>query len=175
MSNSIAFDFQPTLVGTTITLRPLQADDFEALHQAASDPLIWAQHPEPTRYQRDVFERSFFKTAVASGSAFVVVDNATGQLVGSTRYYEWDAGKAEVAIGYTFITRSHWGGNTNGEMKRLMLDHAFQWAKRVWFHIGTDNIRSRKAVEKIGAVFSHEEVKVINGQSRETAFYKIET
>ncbi len=169
-----AFNFQPTLVGDIISLRPLRADDFEALYQAASDPLIWAQHPEPTRYQRDVFERSFFKSALASGSAFVVVENATGKLVGSTRYYEWDAERAEVAIGYTFIARSHWGGTTNREMKKLMLDHAFQWAKVVWLHIGTDNWRSRKAAEKIGAVFTHEEVKVINGQNRETAFYKIE-
>lgn len=168
------FTFQPTLVGDTISLRPLRAEDFEALYLAASDPLIWAQHPEPTRYQRDVFEQGFFKSAVASGSAFVVVDNATGKLVGSTRYYEWDAEKAEVAIGYTFIARSHWGGNTNREMKKLMLDHAFQWAKRVWLHIGTDNWRSRKAAEKIGAVFTHEQVKVINGQGRATAFYIIE-
>jgi N-acetyltransferase len=174
MKNTVEFEFQPTLVGDTVSLRPLSRDDFESLHQAAADPLIWVQHPEPTRYLRDVFERNFFNSAVASGSAFVVIDNATGQIIGSTRYYEWDAQNAEVAIGYTFIARSHWGGATNGEMKRLMLNHAFQWVKVVWLHIGKDNWRSRKAAEKIGAVFTHEEIKVINGQSRETAFYKIE-
>jgi N-acetyltransferase len=174
MKRAIEFEFQPTLLGDTVSLRPLCTEDFEALYQAAADPLIWAQHPEPTRYQRDVFERNFFKGATASGSAFVVIDNAMGQIIGSTRYYEWDAQKAEVAIGYTFIARSHWGGVTNREMKQLVLDHAFQWAKVVWLHIGKDNWRSRKAAEKIGAVFTHEEIKVINGQSRGTAFYKIE-
>jgi N-acetyltransferase len=174
MNGIPAFDFQPTLQGNSISLRPLVAEDFESLYQAASDPLIWAQHPEPSRYQRDVFEQNFFKGAVVSGSAFVVVENATGNLVGSSRYYEWDAERAEVAIGYTFIARSHWGGATNREMKRLMLDHAFKWANVVWLHIGKDNWRSRKAAEKIGAVFTHEEIKVINGQSRETAFYKID-
>ena len=167
------FNFQPTLVGHSIRLRPLRADDFEELYLAASDPLVWAQHPEPTRFQRDVFENSFFKSAVLSGSAFVVVDNATDKIIGSTRYYEWNEQKAEVAIGYTFLARSHWGGVTNSEMKQLMLEHAFRWASTVWLHIGKDNIRSRKAAEKIGAVFTHESNKEINGRLRETAFYKI--
>ena len=167
------FDFQSVLVGDTIYLRPVRAHDFEALYAAASDPKIWEQHPQPTRYQRDVFESSFFNGALASGSAFVVIDKATDRILGSSRYYEWDAKNAEVAIGFTFLVCSHWGGATNAEMKKLMLSHAFQWAKVVWLHIGKENWRSRKAAEKIGAIFSHEEVKDINGIVRESAFYKI--
>lgn len=142
------FNFQPVLEGPTIMLRPLNADDFEGLYLAASDPLVWELHPEPTRYQRDVFAKSFFAGALSSGSAFVVIDKASGQIIGSSRYYDWYAEKAEVAVGFTFLARSHWGGTTNREMKRLMLTHAFQWAKLVWFHIGTDNWRSRRAAEK---------------------------
>lgn len=168
------FNFKLTLLGPNIRLRPLHADDFEELYSAASDPKIWEQHPEPTRYQRNVFENSFFKGAVASDTAFVAIDNTTDRIIGSSRYYEWDAQSAEVAIGFTFLACSHWGGTTNGEMKKLMLDHAFQWANVVWLHIGKDNWRSRKAAEKIGAIFTHMEQKEINGQVRETAFYKIE-
>lgn len=169
-----SFDFQPTLIGDLITLRPLTADDFEALYAAASDPLIWEQHPDPTRYRREVFRNGFFASAIASNSAFIVIDNSSKKIVGSSRYYEWDAEKKEIAIGYTFLARSHWGGTVNREMKRLMLDHAFRWATTVWFHIGSTNWRSRKAAEKIGARFSHEEGKITNGIEYVSAFYRID-
>ena len=174
MNQSSNFDFQPTLVGNLITLRPLTIDDFDALYAAASDPLVWEQHPDPTRHRREVFENNFFASAVASGSAFVVIDNATNQIVGSSRYYEWNAEKNEVAIGYTFLAQSHWGGAVNREMKRLMLNHAFRWAKTAWFHVGSTNWRSRKAMEKVGGRFSHEEGKVTNGIEYISAFYRID-
>jgi len=149
------FVLQPVLTGTQITLLPLQADDFDALFQAASDPLIWQQHPEPTRYQRDVFAR-FFDSGMQSGSAFKVVDNQSGVIIGSSRYYDINLPERELAIGYSFLARSHWGGAVNGEMKQLMLQHAFLHVDKVWLHIGADNLRSRRAVEKIGGVFSHQ-------------------
>ncbi len=136
--------------------------------------MIWEQHPEPLRYQRQVFESGFFAGALASGGALVVTDNSTGKVVGSSRYYDWNPAEAEVAIGFTFLARSHWGGATNREMKQLMLNHAFQWAKVVWFHVGKNNWRSRKAMEKIGGTLSHEERKELNGVVHDYAYYKIE-
>lgn len=175
INQDLHFEFQPTLVGQSIRLLPLRIEDFEALYAAASDPLIWKQHPEPTRYRRQIFEQGFFAGALASGSAFVVADEATGELVGSTRYYEWNPILREVAIGYTFLARSHWGGATNREMKRLLLDHAFRWARVVWFHIGLNNWRSRRATEKIGARMSHEEARIIQGGvERVRACYRID-
>jgi len=167
------FNSQPTLIGSSVTLRPLLASDFESLYTAASDPLIWEQHPDPLRYQRDAFENRFFAPGLKEGCAFVVIENQSHQIIGSSRYYDIDPEKSELAIGYTFLARPYWGGQINGEMKSLMLDHAFHWAKLVWFHIGAQNMRSRKAVEKIGASFSHETQKEVNGVSFPTAFYKI--
>jgi RimJ/RimL family protein N-acetyltransferase len=172
MNREARFDLQPTLVGATLSLRPLAAEDFEPLFAAASDPLIWEQHPEPTRYQRKIFE-GFFATALASKGALLVSDNASGEAIGSSRYYDWDPGAREVAIGYTFLARSRWGGAANLEMKRLMLDHAFRSARTVWFHIGTANLRSRRALEKIGGKLSHVGTKELNGVWHEFAFYKI--
>lgn len=150
MEPETAFDLQPTLVGETIRLRPLVSADFDDLFAVASDPLIWEQHPDPTRYRPDVFEK-FFDGAIASLGALAVIDVASGRLVGSSRYYDWMPVRHQVAIGYTFLARSHWGGRTNAEMKRLMLDHAFRWADTVVFHVGENNLRSRKAMQKIGA------------------------
>jgi RimJ/RimL family protein N-acetyltransferase len=67
-SPSSPVDFQPTLRGLSLTLRPLRADDLNALHAAAADPLIWAQHPDPTRHERAIFEERFFAGALSSWS-----------------------------------------------------------------------------------------------------------
>lgn len=163
---------QPTLHGSTLSLRPLAAGDFEALYEAAADPLIWAGHPSKERYQRPVFE-AWFKDALASGGTLLVANRASGEIAGSSRYYDWDEEKAEIAIGFTFLTRKYWGGAANAEMKGLMLEHAFRFADTVWFHVATENFRSRKAMEKIGGVLSHQAIRQLTGGPAEYCFYKI--
>jgi len=145
------FDLQPTLKGALLELRPLRADDFDALYGVASDALIWAQHPSSDRYKQEVFSE-FFRDALQSGGALVATDAATGRVIGSSRFHQHDSNQSEVEIGWTFLARSRWGGAYNGEMKRLMLEHAFQFVDSVIFVIGPQNLRSRKAVEKIGGV-----------------------
>jgi RimJ/RimL family protein N-acetyltransferase len=145
------FDLQPTLKGELLELRPLREEDFEQLYAVASDPLIWEQHPDSDRFQEDVF-REFFRVAMTSGGAVVAIDVKDGRIIGSSRYHGYDEGKSEVEIGWTFLARSHWGGVYNGEMKRLMLDHAFRFVRSVIFVVGPKNWRSQKAVEKIGGV-----------------------
>lgn len=145
------FQLQPTLQNEYIRAEPLKSTDFEILYAVASDPLIWEQHPNKDRYKREVFE-TFFQGAMESGGAFLVFDNQINRLIGSSRYYEFSAEKKSVAIGYTFFARDHWGGTYNPALKKLMLDHAFQFVDNVIFHIGINNIRSQKAIEKLGAI-----------------------
>ena len=147
----MSFDLQPTLRGELLELRPLRAEDFQDLYSVASDPLIWEQHPSSDRYQEEVF-KEFFRGAVASGGALVAIDSATGRVIGSSRFHAYDEERSEVEIGWTFLARSHWGGRYNGEMKQLMLRHAFKFVRNVIFVIGTENLRSQRAVEKIGGV-----------------------
>lgn len=168
------FDFTPNLIGTGIALQPLQPEDFQALYLAASDPLIWEQHPDSLRYTEDVFRKNYFEGAMASSGALAVLALPNRDLIGSSRFYEWNPDKREVAIGYTFLVRRHWGGTTNGELKQLMLAHAFRWADRVWFHVGEHNMRSRRAMEKIGGIHSHTADKVLNGRPAATAYYYID-
>ncbi|WP_421941351.1 GNAT family N-acetyltransferase [Pedobacter sp.] len=152
------FELQPILENELIKLVPLKHDDFEPLFQVASDPLIWEQHPNKNRYQRDVFE-NFFKGAMESGGAFIVYDQATGRVVGSSRFYELNEEKSEIAVGYTFLGRDFWGRGHNKTLKHLMINHAFQFVNRVIFHIGATNFRSQKAIEKLGAE-KFEEIEV---------------
>lgn len=145
------FDLQPTLTGDLVELRPLRADDFEALYASASDPRIWEQHPERDRYTRDVFQR-YFDSAMQSGGAFAVIDRRTRRIIGSSRFHSYKEAAGEIEIGWTFLERAYWGGAYNGEMKRLLLDHAFRFVDRVVFLVGPQNIRSQRAMEKIGGV-----------------------
>jgi RimJ/RimL family protein N-acetyltransferase len=147
------FNLQPTLIGTNIMLRPVSAEDRDALYAVASDPLIWEVHPAHDRWQRDVYQ-AYFDQGIASGGALAVVDLASNILIGSSRYSHEFALDGEIEIGWTFLARSHWGGNINREMKRLMIGHALQHFGHVIFRIGETNIRSRRAMEKIGGVLT---------------------
>jgi len=153
----VPFDAQPILQGKRLELRPLRRADWEALYAVASDPLIWEQHPARNRHELEVF-RAFFDEALAGGTAFVVVDRANGLVIGSSRFHGYDEAKSEVEIGWTFLARLYWGGVYNGEMKRLMLEHAFQFVDRVIFVVGVDNVRSRKAMLNIGGVLTDRRV-----------------
>jgi RimJ/RimL family protein N-acetyltransferase len=145
------FDLQPILKGRLLELRPLRPEDFDELYAVAADPLIWEQHPASDRYKEDVF-RDLFRGALESGGALVAVDVRDGRVIGSSRFYAYDAEKSEIEIGYTFLARSHWGGAYNGEMKQLMLRHAFQFVNSVVFLVDFQNLRSQRAMEKIGGV-----------------------
>ena len=147
----MSFDFHPTLKGELLELRPLRAEDFHDLYAAASDPLIWDQHPVRDRYQEEVF-RGFFREALESGAALIAIDSKGGQVIGSSRFHGYDEERCEIEIGWTFLARSHWGGAYNREMKRLMLRHAFKFVKSVIFLIRPQNVRSQRAIEKIGGV-----------------------
>lgn len=166
-------DLQPVLTGNSIELRPLTKNDYESLYQVANDPLIWEQHPSPFRYKRDVFDAEIFSTGLVSNATLIAIDKRTSQMIGSSRYYDVDSKHRELAIGFTFLARSHWGGAANQEMKSLMLTHAFTWAKRVWFHVASNNVRSCRALEKIGAKLSHTAPRTVNGQAVDHRFYYI--
>jgi RimJ/RimL family protein N-acetyltransferase len=145
------FDLQPNLRGELIELRPLTPGDWDDLFAIASDPLIWEQHPESDRYKKDVF-KVFFKDALESGGAFVVIDRKNKRIIGSTRFHGYEPGKSEIEIGWTFLARKYWDGRHNWKMKQLMLAHAFQFVENVVFYVGENNIRSQKATEKIGGI-----------------------
>jgi N-acetyltransferase len=167
-----AFDLQPHLTGELLELRPLAANDWEALFAAASDPKIWELHPVSDRYKEEVF-KEFFQEALESKGALVAVDRKIQKVIGSSRYC-WHTAASELEIGWTFMERAYWGGVYNREMKRLMLAHAFRFADKVIFRVGTTNIRSRRAMEKIGAVLSdRRETLTLHGRVIDHVVYEI--
>lgn len=146
-------DLQPTLTGRLLELRPLRADDWDALYALAGDPLIWEQHPDRERWREERF-RVVFREGMESGGALLAIDRQSGRPIGFTRYHDYHPELSEIEIGWTFLARSHWGGRYNSEMKDLMVRHAFRFVDTVVFSVGVDNLRSRRAVEKLGAVLA---------------------
>ncbi len=161
MPNHFSINFKPTLQNKLVTAVPLQQTYFDKLFVAASDPLIWEQHPNKNRWQREAFE-NYFAGAIKSGGAFLVSDTQTNEVIGSSRYSDYDAATNTVSIGYTFFVRSHWGTGHNYALKQLMLEHIFQYVDTVKFYIGAVNKRSQISIERFGAIKTGEE---------ETAYY----
>lgn len=157
-------DLQPAhLINEWVILRPLQEDDFNSLYQVAADPLIWEQHPNPDRYKKEVFQ-NYFTGAMTSKGAFLIT-KSTGEVIGSTRFYDYYVDKNEIKIGYTFFARACWGLPYNRSAKQLMVDYAFQFVNQVLFHVGATNIRSQRAMGKIGALKIGEEEVAYFGES----------
>lgn len=169
----MTFSIQPTLANDRVILCSLQEEDFESLYAVASDPKIWEQHPNKNRWQRDVF-RTFFDGAMQSKGAFKIVDKATGEAIGSTRFYDYDPQENSILIGYTFYAVKCWGKGINHAVKAMMLDYIFQFVDSVFFHIGAENIRSQIAISRLGAVkVGEQEVTYFGEQPKWNFVYRI--
>ncbi|KIA83679.1 acetyltransferase [Kaistella solincola] len=167
------FSIQPTLENENIELVPLQKNDFERLFAVASDPEVWAMHPNKERYKREVFQ-NFFTGALQSKGAFLVIDKNSEEVLGSTRFYDFNEEDNSIFIGYTFYGTKSWGKNINPQVKNMMLDYIFQFVEKVIFHVGKDNLRSIKAMEKLGAEnLGNEEVAYFGEASKINTVFQI--
>lgn len=166
-------DRQPTLIGARVLLRPCAPEDWDGLFAVASDPLVWEVHPAHDRWQEPVF-RAYFEGGMASGGALTIVDKASGHVIGASRYDNWRPERDEIEIGWTYLARAYWGGSYNAEIKRLMLAHIHQSVGTALFVVGAGNIRSRKAMEKIGgALRPGEEMRMMAGGPKPHVIYEI--
>ena len=167
------FSIQPNLENENYKLIPLKKNHFERLFEVASDPKVWEQHPNKDRYKREVFE-NFFKGALESKGAFLIIDKQSNEVLGSTRFYDFNEEKNSILIGYTFYGTKSWGKNINPQVKKLMLDYIFQFVETAIFHVGKNNIRSQKAMEKLGAKkISEEEIAYYGELPKINVIYEI--
>ncbi len=138
------------LENNNILLVQAEESHFEEMYQVAKDPLLWDQHNERERWRKDIFKKFFNKGLDNENGLLAIIDKKNNEIIGSTRYYPH---KEKLSIGYTFISRKHWGTSTNFQVKKLMLDYAYQFTDEIYFHIWRGNIRSQKAVQKLGAEY----------------------
>lgn len=168
MDNS-KINFQPLLHNGLLKVRPLLQSDFDDLYRAASDPLIWEQHPNKNRFQLKDFQ-NYFKGGIESGGAFLVMDAATEEIIGSSRFSDYLPETNTVSIGYTFFIRKCWGKGYNMALKKIMLDYIFQFVQQVNFYIGAVNKRSQISIERMGAIKTGEVEMAYYGEAAKLDF-----
>jgi N-acetyltransferase len=169
----MTFSIQPILENDRILLKPLEEDDFEVLYQAASDEKIWEQHPNRDRWKREVFQL-YFEGAINSKGAFMIIDKASGEVAGSTRFYDYNEADNSILIGYTFYTTRFWGSGFNPAVKAMLLDYIFQFVDKVHLHVGATNFRSQIAVTRLGAKkIAEKEVAYYGEPSKMNFIYEI--
>jgi RimJ/RimL family protein N-acetyltransferase len=134
---------------------------------------MWEVHPAWDRYKEPVF-RAYFDANLASGGSLTTLERATGAVIGASRYWEYDPETNAVEIGATYLARAHWGSGVNREVKRLMIGHALGSVEAVNFRVGARNIRSRRALEKIGArLTGRTDISMTAGVPTEHVIYEI--
>ena len=144
-------NFKSHFEDSSISLLQIKKENFEELYLVASDPIIWEQHPENDRWKKEKFS-IFYKNGLQNKFGFLLIfDKHKNEIIGSTRFYSYDKIDKAIRIGFTFISQKHWGTSINFQVKKMMLDYTFKYLDKVYFDIGINNFRSRKAVEKLGA------------------------
>ena len=144
-------DIKNQLESKNFILRQLNNNDFDLLYNIGKNKNIWEQHPESDRWKREKFN-IFFNNGIKNiFGLYGIYDKSKNTIVGSTRYYSYSKKNNSIKIGFTFLTPEYWGTDTNLQIKTLMLGYAFNYVENIYFDIGKNNIRSRKAIEKIGA------------------------
>ncbi len=174
-------DHPTILKGKIVDLVPLEKEHFEKLFEAASDKQLWELIPiDCSKKENFINAYTFALTEREKGNhyPFVIIHKATDEIIGSTRLFDIHPNDKKLEIGWTWIIKKFWGTAVNFECKLLLLTHCFEvlQTRRVQIKTDQNNLRSRKAIEKIGGQFEgilrKDKIKE-NGESRNAAYYSI--
>ena len=139
-----------------VALEPLCLEHVPALEAAATDGELWnltVTSVPPPGHTRSYVEKALQGQAAGNMLPFAVREAGSGEIVGSTRYYEIDAELPRLAIGYTWYAKRWQKSHLNTACKRLLLEHAFETLQcvAVAFHTDEQNEDSQRAIERLGA------------------------
>ena len=139
-----------------VVLEPLSLDHVPSLETAAADGELWnltVTSVPPPGQARGYVEKALQGQAEGHMLPFAVRETGSGDIVGSTRYYEIDAALPRLAIGYTWYAKRWQKSHINTACKRLLLEHAFETlgCVAVAFHTDERNEDSQRAIERLGA------------------------
>ena len=147
---------------TTLTKDPIQLEVFKIAHipgltKAAENESIWT-YVKPPNQPLKAFIQTYLETLTKGHDkndpfAYTIINSQTQEVLGSSRFYEISQLDKRLCIGFTWCSPEYWGTGLNERIKLAMLEHAFEdlGMNRVGFHVDSRNIRSLKAMAKIGA------------------------
>ncbi len=165
--------------GGLVYLEPLARDHVTELRAAGEDAAVWQFLLIAGTYKRDgmqgVVEELLERTREGSEWPFAIIHRHDATPIGIIRLIDLHEHAAEVA---TWVSPTHWGTGVNAEAKYLLLRYAFErrTLKRIEFKIDVNNVRSIRAIEKLGARKHHElpgHVTLHDGRRRTSAVYRI--
>ena len=170
-----------TLTSPVVRLEPLTLSHVDALARVGLDPELWRWIPIQITSVDEM--RAYVATALDEqqrGLAlpFAIVDAASGEVIGSTRFGAIDVHHRRLEIGWTWLARSHQRTRANTAAKRLLLGHAFDTlgANRVELKTDALNEKSRNAIGRIGATqegIFRQHVVCASGRVRDTVYFSI--
>lgn len=169
------------LEGHTIELRPVEEETLDELFEVGRDREIWrltsVDYSDAAIFYPN-FRAALNDRALGKAYPFLVCLRDGGRVIGTTRLLEIHPQDKKIEIGVTWIASEYWGSGVNTECKQILLAYCFDvlGVNRVQFRAKADNARSRRALEKIGAVFEgvmRKDKIEPNGQARDTAYYSI--
>jgi RimJ/RimL family protein N-acetyltransferase len=140
------------------------------LFAAAGDPANRAQHPASSRHGAEAFNRCF-DVLLSAGGTLAAVETQTGGIIGWSRFHPVPDHRGEIGIGVTFLSRSHWGGGWNREMKHLMVADALRHFPRIRVHIAPRNLQSQIATTRLGAQCAYDADPALTGAAAATECY----
>ncbi len=169
------------LEGDKVMLVPLEHKHFPDLIAIAKDKRIW-EHISIDGSDSDRMERHLKSAILKRGTGeqypFTVIDKLTKKIIGSTFLHNIFPEHRKLEIGWTWYAPEYWRTGYNRECKLLLLRYCFETLKAVRVQLQTDatNMRSRTAIEGIGAIFEgimrKERIRA-NGVFRNTVMYSI--
>ena len=170
------------LRGSVVRLEPLTIDHVAALARVGLDPALWRWVPNQVHTPEDM--QAYVLTALDEQQRgvslpFVIVDQASDQVIGSTRYANIERGHRRLEIGWTWLTPGYQRSGANTEAKLLLLTHAFDVLGAVRVELKTDSLnqKSRTAIARLGAVeegtFRNHMIIPSTGRVRHTVYYSI--
>ena len=170
-----------TLHDDYVTLEPLRREHAPALEHAAADGKLWqlavTSVPKPGQ-ALGYIEKALHGQAAGTMLPFAVREAGTGEVVGTTRYYELEPDVPRLAIGYTWYARSWQRSHVNTTCKLLLMTHAFETlgARLVGWRTDNYNFASQRAIERLGAkkdgVLRHHALRR-DGTVRDTVMYSL--
>ncbi|MBO2452105.1 GNAT family N-acetyltransferase [Actinomadura barringtoniae] len=173
---------RPVLSGRYVRLEPLSLDHVEGLFEAGKDPDIWTWlsdvQPTGVNGMKEIVERALEACEQRVRLPWVQIDAVTGEVAGTTSFYDIDPGHRGLAIGHTWIGPRWHRTGINTESKLMLLERAFGdlGAVRVVWHTHSRNERSRRAIQRLGAEFEgiHRNHRILkDGSLRDTATFSM--
>ncbi|MCL6452709.1 MAG: GNAT family N-acetyltransferase [Alicyclobacillus sp.] len=145
------------LVGERAKLIPMEKSHIEGLFEAGRDPKIWSympMHIETIDDMKCLVTGALLAREASSEFPFVIIDQESEKIVGSTRFLDISVPNRHLEIGWTWLSPSVWRTRVNTECKYLLLKHCFETLGTLRVQLKTDgrNVRSQQAIQRIGAV-----------------------